>query len=238
MSYDVKALVLCSLLAINGTNGVIYCRILYLQSRLNACLLWVSAERGSLSKVYVAFKILFSVCVVFMLEDSCYLVQCEMRDIRTDDAQPTVMPGTTKFCHYNFHIMFDRAAWTSTRPVLFVVWPQGFWPGTDLELDARCCHTVAFKILLVFAVVLGSNLLRMSPHVHLGIMLTFSMGICESKPITPLAVFVQHFKDKKNALRFKVVFSTLHFLCNYIFFPEILRYILIFLTCTRTLFYL
>lgn len=66
---------------------MIYCGMLYLQSRLNAGHLWVSAEWDSLSRVYIAFKILLSACVVFMLEDSCYLVQCEVREIRTDALQ-------------------------------------------------------------------------------------------------------------------------------------------------------
>lgn len=68
MSCEVKTLVLCSLIVINGT--VSYCKILYLQDRINACLLWASAEWDSLLRVYIVFKVLFSVYVVFMLEDS------------------------------------------------------------------------------------------------------------------------------------------------------------------------
>lgn len=137
ISCDVQALILCSLILTNGTV-LIYCKILYLQDRWNAGLLWLSAEWDSLSRVYTAFKILFSVCVVFLSEDSWYLVQCEEREIRADDAQPTVMPMATKFCQYNFHIMFDRAAWTYTSAFCCVT--SGILAWYRQELGARCCQ--------------------------------------------------------------------------------------------------
>lgn len=100
------------------------------------------------------------------------------------------------------------------------------WYRQDLDLGARCCHTVAFKILLVLSVVLGSNLLRMSPHVHQGTMLTCSMGICKTKQITHLAVFAQHFKDKKKPYNCK--WCSLQYISYVITFFFSLRFLDIF----------